>query len=400
MTTGDSGVRSSWASMARNSFLRRSASSSSRFSRRRSSASQRWRSAPSWRSCSRRSCSRSELGLARELGGAAAQLDEHGDLGAQHLGHDRLEQEVDRAELVAAQDALLILAIRGDEDDRRVPAAPARCGPGARSRSRPSSASGCRAGSARSPGGRSARSASSPARTLTSEPARSPSAASIASRLFGLSSTTRMSPAPLSAGSIGSVGSEVGIRRGWRRFRSDRGSRSEARGRRSSPRGHAVVRWPCHHRRRWSSLSRAGVHHQRVTHPALHVTHPRTNAWRTTRSRPARTTIRPLLVWTDGPFWLRCVRCAGATSRFVSRRNWAESTARSARPSMTSRSRHRRWRRMSSRCASPSAARAAPASGCAAAPPAADGKWSTPASTSSSTTSRSTPPIWRASPTR
>ena len=63
-----------------------------------------------------------ELGLAAHLLGAAKQVDEHVDLRAQHLGDDRLEQEVDRAEGVAAVD-LGVAAVEGGEEDDRDPAA-------------------------------------------------------------------------------------------------------------------------------------------------------------------------------------------------------------------------------------------------------------------------------------
>ena len=48
------------------------------------------------------------------------QLDEHGDLGAQHVGAERLEDVVDRACRVATEDVLFVLGDRGDEDDRDV----------------------------------------------------------------------------------------------------------------------------------------------------------------------------------------------------------------------------------------------------------------------------------------
>ena len=51
------------------------------------------------------------------------ELDEDGDLRAQHVGVERLEQVVDGADRVAAEDVLLVLRDRGQEDDRDVPGA-------------------------------------------------------------------------------------------------------------------------------------------------------------------------------------------------------------------------------------------------------------------------------------
>ena len=48
------------------------------------------------------------------------QIDEDGDLGAQQVGVDRLEDVVDRADLVSLEDLLVVLGKRGDEDDRDV----------------------------------------------------------------------------------------------------------------------------------------------------------------------------------------------------------------------------------------------------------------------------------------
>ena len=61
-----------------------------------------------------------------QLERALLQLDEHGRLGAQHLGADRLHQEVERAELVALEDRVVLPRQAGDEDDRRRAVASAR----------------------------------------------------------------------------------------------------------------------------------------------------------------------------------------------------------------------------------------------------------------------------------
>ena len=51
------------------------------------------------------------------------QVDEHPDLRPQHLGHDRLEQEVHRPDLVAPEHCHVGAFVGGQEDDRRVPRA-------------------------------------------------------------------------------------------------------------------------------------------------------------------------------------------------------------------------------------------------------------------------------------
>ncbi len=62
------------------------------------------------------------IGLARDAPLQHLQLDEHAHLGAQHLGHHRRQDVVDRAERVAAR-GLDLVGVGGDEDDRRVGAA-------------------------------------------------------------------------------------------------------------------------------------------------------------------------------------------------------------------------------------------------------------------------------------
>ena len=57
--------------------------------------------------------------LARQLGVLAVQLDEHRNLGQQHLGNQRLDQVVDRADLVAAEHRAHLVGGGGQEDDRR-----------------------------------------------------------------------------------------------------------------------------------------------------------------------------------------------------------------------------------------------------------------------------------------
>ena len=86
------------------------------------------------------------LRLPLHLLGLLEEVDEHGDLRLEDLGHDRLGQEVDRADGIAAED-LGVAAVEGrQEDDRGVlrPVAPA--DQGRRSRTRPCPASGRRAG--------------------------------------------------------------------------------------------------------------------------------------------------------------------------------------------------------------------------------------------------------------
>ena len=60
------------------------------------------------------------VGLLLQLGVAAAQLHEDRHLGAQHLRHDRLEQEIDRAQIVTAEQVLFI-PIAGEEKNRDLP---------------------------------------------------------------------------------------------------------------------------------------------------------------------------------------------------------------------------------------------------------------------------------------
>ena len=97
---GGSGLRSSCASSARNSSLRRSASGSASSCRRsRSRCSRSW---PIVASSSRGALGDAPLELAvepLELRRLAIQLDEDADLGAQDLGHDRHRDVVDRARL-------------------------------------------------------------------------------------------------------------------------------------------------------------------------------------------------------------------------------------------------------------------------------------------------------------
>ena len=78
------------------------------------------------------------------------QLDEDRDLRVEHLRDERLEQVVDRADRVAAEDVRVAAVVRGQEDDRRLPRALARRGSARPSRSRRGPASRRRAGSARS----------------------------------------------------------------------------------------------------------------------------------------------------------------------------------------------------------------------------------------------------------
>jgi len=59
------------------------------------------------------------VGLARDAALQDVQLHEHAHLGAQHLGHHRRRDVVDRAQRVAAR-GLHLVGVRGDEDDGRV----------------------------------------------------------------------------------------------------------------------------------------------------------------------------------------------------------------------------------------------------------------------------------------
>src|SRR6266508_437446 len=61
-----------------------------------------------------------QLGLAAKLRVLLVQLDEDGDLGAQDLRAERLEDVVDRAGRIAPEDLLLVLRDGRDEDDRNV----------------------------------------------------------------------------------------------------------------------------------------------------------------------------------------------------------------------------------------------------------------------------------------
>jgi hypothetical protein len=61
-----------------------------------------------------------QRGLPLDLLGLAEQLDEDGDLRAQDVGLDRLEDVIDRAERVAARDVALAGRVGGEEDDRDV----------------------------------------------------------------------------------------------------------------------------------------------------------------------------------------------------------------------------------------------------------------------------------------
>ena len=55
-----------------------------------------------------------------ELARLEEQVDEDRDLGAQDVGHDRREDEVDGAARVGDRDLRLVARVGGDEDDRRV----------------------------------------------------------------------------------------------------------------------------------------------------------------------------------------------------------------------------------------------------------------------------------------
>ena len=57
--------------------------------------------------------------LPAHLGGGAIELDEHGDLRAQHVGNDGRGDVVDRAQRVAAR-LVDLVAVRGDENDGRM----------------------------------------------------------------------------------------------------------------------------------------------------------------------------------------------------------------------------------------------------------------------------------------
>src|SRR6185437_9142976 len=63
------------------------------------------------------------LGLLPQLLVLLVQVDQHRDLAAQDLGLERLEDVVDRPDLVAAEDMLAVLRDRGQEHDRDVPRA-------------------------------------------------------------------------------------------------------------------------------------------------------------------------------------------------------------------------------------------------------------------------------------
>ena len=130
-------------------------------------------------------------GLAQALA-LAEQLDEHRDLRLQHLGHHRLHQVVDRADLVAAEHRGHLVGRGGEEDDRRRLASARARGSGARSRSRRCPACARRAGSPRSRS--SARGAAPPRPTAPpSGSARACESSSCsANRLFGSSSTSRI----------------------------------------------------------------------------------------------------------------------------------------------------------------------------------------------------------------
>ena len=75
------------------------------------------------------------VGLAAHPPLHQVQVDEHLHLGAQHLGHHRRQDVVDRAERVAAR-GLHLVGVGGDEDDRRVRRALVAGGSARRSRSR------------------------------------------------------------------------------------------------------------------------------------------------------------------------------------------------------------------------------------------------------------------------
>ena len=60
------------------------------------------------------------FGLPGDLLGPSLQVDEHAGLRLHDLGDDRLEQEIDRTQLVGGQDVLLVAAVGGHEDDGRM----------------------------------------------------------------------------------------------------------------------------------------------------------------------------------------------------------------------------------------------------------------------------------------
>jgi hypothetical protein len=75
--------------------------------------------------------------LALDLAGHREQVDEHADLGAQHDRLDRLEDIVDRAHRIAADQMLVLLVDRRQEDDRDALGLGRGCRMIWRSRSRP-----------------------------------------------------------------------------------------------------------------------------------------------------------------------------------------------------------------------------------------------------------------------
>ena len=90
------------------------------------------------------------LRLALERFALLVQLDEDRDLGLQDLRAERLEDVVDGADRIAAEDLRVAAVVRGQEDDRRLRGCARGCGSVRRSRSRRGRASRRRAGSARS----------------------------------------------------------------------------------------------------------------------------------------------------------------------------------------------------------------------------------------------------------
>ena len=135
------------------------------------------------------------LRLLAQLPVLLPQLDEDGDLRAEDVRVDRLEDVVDRAGRVAAEDVRVLLRERGQEDDRDVLRALALLDQRRRARSRRARASGRRAGCRRS---RRAGAPSAPPAPEVTETSRCPSGsrmASSASRFSWRSSTRRMSRA-------------------------------------------------------------------------------------------------------------------------------------------------------------------------------------------------------------